>query len=502
MKRIVCVFMWSVLMFRFTAALAQCTPTTVPYYENFSSISANNQLPGCWSSSSPSVTCLTYTAAQNQNRIPCSSPAFAAFYNVQGSHYFYSKPITLIAGVTYSTGLYYLTEYMGYTNWTDLSILYGSSQSSVGLTSVVSTNSAATSPVCKLLSGTFTATNTGVYYFAIRATTNGSVGATYLSWDDFFIQAPCQLNSAALTITASANTLCAGQSLTLTASATGANTYTWSTGSNSPIIVVYPNANTLYSANATLNSGCVVSQTFAATVNPSPLISIFALSQTICKGTSTKLTANGGQNYMWSNGQTTSSIVVSPSVNTTFSVIGTNTSGCTGSAFQNMTVYPLPNFTAITANTFICIGDAVITQLSGANSYTWSVNGSVPGATQNPIVTTLSANDTLKVSGTDANGCIQHTTINLNVYACAGILEKSLDKRLSLFPNPCVDYIYLTGIGSNNLIQLIDLKGQLVFSTSNKEGVLYLDLKTYAKGMYLLRVQSGNELVEKKIIKE
>ena len=483
-------------------AASQCTPTTVPYYENFSSITANNQLPLCWSSSNPSVTCLTYTAAQNQNRIPCSNPSFASFYNVPGSHFFYSKPISLTAGVTYSTGLYFLTEYMGYTNWTDLSILYGSSQNSVGLNSVVSTNSAAVSPVCKLLSGIFTATNTGVYYFAIRATSNNSVGAIYLSWDDFFIQAPCQLNSQTLTITAPANTLCSGQSLTLTASASTANSFSWTTGSTSPTIVVSPNNNTNYTAYATLNSGCVVSQTFGVTVFPSPIISITAGPPTICKGASSILTASGGQNYLWSNGQSTSSIIVNPSTNTSYSVIATSSLNCSGAASQIINVNSLPNISATTTNTFICAGDAVVTQLSGANSYTWSVNGSMLTATQNPIVTTLAVNDSVMVSATGTNGCISHTTLNFNVFACAGIQEKSLDKRLSLFPNPCTDALYLTGMGSNNLIQLVDLRGQLVLSTMCKENILRLDLKPFAKGLYLLRIQSGNELVEKKIIKE
>ena len=68
---------------------AQCPSTTVPYYEGFQSITTNNQFPTCWTSSSPSVTCLTYTTGTNN---------YAAFYyNPGGTNYFGAKVFSYLA---------------------------------------------------------------------------------------------------------------------------------------------------------------------------------------------------------------------------------------------------------------------------------------------------------------------------------------------------------------------------------------------------------------------
>ena len=49
---------------------------------------------------------------------------------------------------------------------------------------------------------------------------------------------------------------------------------------------------------------------------------------TICPGTSTQLTASGGERYQWSTGDTTSTIRVSPQQTTVYSVTVTNAYGC------------------------------------------------------------------------------------------------------------------------------------------------------------------------------
>ncbi len=61
-------------------------------------------------------------------------------------------------------------------------------------------------------------------------------------------------------------TMCAGQTATLTAN--GALTYTWSTNSNAPIIVITPSVTTTYSVSGTNANGCVNSATIAQNVSP------------------------------------------------------------------------------------------------------------------------------------------------------------------------------------------------------------------------------------------
>lgn len=486
-----------------TLIKAQCTFTTVPYYENFSSISSNNQLPNCWAASNMSATCLTYTSALNQNRVPCSPSCFASFSNSLGAHYFYTRGLYLNAGITYSTSLWYLTEYYGYTNWTDLSILYGSAQSSVGLTSIVSSNGPALSPICKSLSGTFSVSTSGVYFVAIRATSNGAAGASYLSWDDFLIDIPCQLNSNNFTVSASSNTICLGQTTTLTAGGNNSTLYSWSNGATGSLTVVSPNANNMYYAiGSNTATSCITTKSITIYVNPTPIVSIFSNSASICSGNTVALLGFGASTYSWSTGASTNTILVSPSVATSYTVVGTNSFNCSSSAVQQINVMPSPTITAIPSITFICVSDEVKITLSGADNYLWSSTTSTTSGINNPIIKQFAANENLIITGTNANGCSKTLTLNLNVNGCAGLNEKSLEKRLYLFPNPTVDEINLIGLTNNSTIEMYDLKGALVYTKNTTERRLTIDLRQLDKGLYLMRIQSGNETVEKKIIKD
>ena len=62
------------------------------------------------------------------------------------------------------------------------------------------------------------------------------------------------------------------------------------------------------------------------TVHEAPIVDIEG-NTTITQGESTTLTANGADSYVWSTGETTASITVSPEETTKYSVVGT-TNGC------------------------------------------------------------------------------------------------------------------------------------------------------------------------------
>lgn len=66
---------------------------------------------------------------------------------------------------------------------------------------------------------------------------------------------------------------------------------------------------------------------------PSPTITAVSSETNImCAGQTATLTANGANNYTWTPGGTGSSMVVSPTITTTYSIVGTNTVGCSNSA--------------------------------------------------------------------------------------------------------------------------------------------------------------------------
>lgn len=125
------------------------------------------------------------------------------------------------------------------------------------------------------------------------------------------------------------NTICDGDTTTLTAS--GGNSYLWSTGASTPSIEV-TSAGT-YSVTASTAFGCTASNNETVTVNSLPTAAITGV-DTISPGGSSTFTASGGTSYQWSTGASTPSISVSAFG--TYTVTVTNASGCTDTASKTL----------------------------------------------------------------------------------------------------------------------------------------------------------------------
>src|SRR5947208_53924 len=98
------------------------------------------------------------------------------------------------------------------------------------------------------------------------------------------------------------------------------------------------------------------------------------------------LTASGGADYLWSTGDTTTAITVSPLTNSTYSVLVSN-SICHDSATMNLTVSPAITVTA-SHDTDICGGQSVLLSASGGALYSWSNGATTDTITVNPALST------------------------------------------------------------------------------------------------------------------
>lgn len=206
-------------------------------------------------------------------------------------------------------------------------------------------------------------------------------------------------------------TVCQGNTATLTVS--GATSYTWNTGTQSASMSDAPSTTTSYSVTGSL-SGCTQNTVTTITVLSLPTISVN--SSTICAGQNTTLTATGASSYQWSNGATTSSVMVNPSTSENYTVTGTANT-CTGSAVTNVLVNPLP---ALNINQpMICSGQSATLQVSGAGTYTWD-----SGSNQNNIVVAPLTTTHYTVSGT-LLGCISSTVTIVQVNATPSISATS-----------------------------------------------------------------------------
>jgi len=190
--------------------------------------------------------------------------------------------------------------------------------------------------------------------------------------------------------------ICEGDSATLTA--TGGDSYLWSSGETTASITISPNTTTIYSVTVYQN-GCEATDDVQVTVNPLPTANAGA-DVTINQGDSTTLTATGGGTYLWNTGETTSSITVSPNATTTYSVTVTQ-NGCEDS---DEVVVTVNSTNTVTANAgedqTICEGDSATLTASGGTNYLWSTGETtatievIPNATATYSVTVSEGSST------------------------------------------------------------------------------------------------------------
>ena len=217
----------------------------------------------------------------------------------------------------------------------------------------------ANSDTYKSISDTFQVATSGIYYIALSGATPYMY--EFMTFDNLSITAPCNFvnNQANLALTGPAS-VCLGKSVTLNAS--GAGSYSWSTGASASSVTVAPTNPTCILCDG-LNplSNCATTKTIQLYVNPNPGIQILPSVSTICSGqtaTLYALSANAAIGYTWStqdSGPAVTSVTVSPNATTTYNVVDVNSYGCTSTASQIITVDTPPAIT-VTGNLNICKG--------------------------------------------------------------------------------------------------------------------------------------------------
>ncbi len=270
------------------------------------------------------------------------------------------------------------------------------------------TISAAPDTICLGSSSVLTAGG-GITYLWSNGATNASITVTPTTTTTYSVAiatASCTKDTEVtvvvepplnLQVTPPNTGVCSGDSIALTAS--GATTYSWTpnTGLNC-YTCSNPNASptvtTVYTITGTAN-GCSATITDTVKSYPTPTVTVTASADTICVGSPDTLTASGATTYTWapSTGLSCTSCanpVATPSVNTTYTVIGKTANNCTNSATVSVHVFPLPVL-SVTPNQSVCPGSSVTLIASGDGSnYTWNPgNISGPSISVTPAITTI-----------------------------------------------------------------------------------------------------------------
>lgn len=209
--------------------------------------------------------------------------------------------------------------------------------------------------------------------------------------------------SAAVAAIGGASSVCEGESVTLSAS--GGTSYLWNTGATTATILISPTLATTYSVTV-ISGSCSDTASVVVNVNQRPA-AIVSNDTSVCSGQSVTLTASGGTSYSWNNSPTTASIIVTPTGNTTYSVVVSDGS-CSDTAVVNVTINALPVI-AVLGTLTICSGDSTTLTASGGSSYLWNTGSSAAQLVVKPTANSI-------YSLTVSNGiCSDTTSVLVNV---------------------------------------------------------------------------------------
>lgn len=242
------------------------------------------------------------------------------------------------------------------------------------------------------------------------------------------------------------------------------------------------------------------------TVSPNaPSNTTVSNNQFICDNHSTVLSANSLGTINWYSSPT-SSIVISSGTNFTTNVLGAGTYSfyaeaytCTTSATRaeiTVTVNALPNISAISNNTLLCVGQSATLTASGANTYTWSTTENTNNIAVSPTIQT-----TYTVIGTDVNGCSNSSIVTQSVSLCTGITQLINESSVSVFPNPFNDVITIRNSFGNYSITIVDVLGKVVIELMSSAQETSIDLSYLNQGFYQLIVKGDSKSYTQKIIK-
>ena len=219
--------------------------------------------------------------------------------------------------------------------------------------------------------------------------------------------------------------ICKGTGRTL--HATGAISYSWTPSAtlsctNCANPIALPNAVITYTVTGTSADGCVKSDDIIVNVQY-PFVMNHSPGDTLCKGSSLKISASGAYTYVWSpatglNSNTISTPTASPLVTTNYQVIGTDDKNCfSDTAYIPITVYDIPTVDAGPDKT-INVGqtiDLVPVISSDVIDVLWSPTGSIfrssyPAVTVKPRETT-----TYDVVVKNTGGCTARDNVTIYV---------------------------------------------------------------------------------------
>lgn len=272
---------------------------------------------------------------------------------------------------------------------------------------------------------------------------------------------------------------------TSTISSGSINTYNWSFGNTLTSTNVNPS--TTYASTGNYNvqliissfEGCLDTASAQITVVAGPTVTASTLTPAICEGGNAILTASGATTYAWQanptlSGTTGTSVTATPANTTTYTVIGSESNGCSSSASVTVTVNPNPVLSFNQSPAALCGPQTASIYVSGADTYNWVTD---PTITQN-------FGDSILINPTTST--VYSVTGTITTTGCA----TSTNYTVSILPLPQVNLGSVISVCDGNTVILNAGNGFVTYAWNT--GDTMQSISTDSAGIYSVIVTDAN----------
>jgi len=192
----------------------------------------------------------------------------------------------------------------------------------------------------------------------------------------------------------------------------------------------------------------------------------------------------------------------------TVSIAGVNDCGEGGTSSLDVEVGAIPA-PVISGESEVCDNkpENYTTEDNNGSTYTWDITGgSITDGQGTSTVTVLwgePGTGSISVTEESASGCTGTSEeFSVTIDNCTGIWEKKNDGELLVYPNPAQNILNVelnTDMNENVMVSIVNLVGQEILkktgNTVSGKQTLHFDISGLQKGLYIIKVQSGNEVV-------
>ena len=283
--------------------------------------------------------------------------------------------------------------------------------------------------------------------------------------------------------------LCEGDSAILSGS--GAVSFSWDNGviDNNPFEPTIGTSQFVLTGTDT--NGCSNTDTILVFVDTIP--NVYAgMDQSFCQNDSIVLSGSNADTYAWDNGVLDGIPFTQAIGTTTYSVIGTNLSGCSNTDHIDVTVFALPD-TSITLNA----GSATANDTNATYQWINCTTGVLVSGETSQSLSNYSGYFALVVN---QNGC--QDTSSCFLLSTVDVLSSVIDD-VRIYPNPSKGQFFIDlGAETEGALLIMDSMGKQVVSCRLQGQICKVSLPNATSGIYFFKIEKMGVFYQKTIVFE